>query len=169
MLTGEIRLPCSMLSAKTESVSVYRGPIAQSTSPFCCIAHSISYKSLSHPAFVPGSISSWNSSYNTNNHGSANPLGQLRTMATSGPEDKEGCLSSLHTGSRTLPSHLQKNLLSPRSEVVCTGRDFLPRHHMGRPCLIPVGWSGAPGGLDHKHTPSNNAIFGKHGPERHLD
>lgn len=40
---------------------------------------------------------------------------------------------------------------------------------MGRPCLIPVGWSGAPGELDHKYTCSNNAVLGKQGPERHLD
>lgn len=45
---------------------------------------------------------------------------------------------------------------------------FLPCHHMGRPCLIPIGSSSASGELDHKYMWSNNAILGKHRLERHL-
>lgn len=46
MLTGEIRLPCLMLSAKTESVSVYCGPIAQNTLPFSVLLILLATKAL---------------------------------------------------------------------------------------------------------------------------
>lgn len=45
---------------------------------------------------------------------------------------------------------------------------FLPCHHMGCPCLIPIGSSRALAELDHKYMWSNNAILGKHGLERCL-
>lgn len=45
---------------------------------------------------------------------------------------------------------------------------FLPCHHMGCPCLIPIGSSSTLAELDHKYMWSNNAILSKHGLERHL-
>lgn len=56
MLTGEIRLPCLMLSAKTESVSVYCGPIAQSTLPFSVLLILLATKAFLTPLLCWGQL-----------------------------------------------------------------------------------------------------------------